>query len=164
MSLPSNFPAPEARSFGNLISNTLQSTVDGTNILRRRIGTDLNQASFNLNYILSGEQFDEFIEFFEDTIDQGFNYFQLPILDNVFSGKIISGYSASPVGLSWRLSFNFVAHYSLQSSTGRFVPLSRIVPANMDFREWCPEIDALQTCTTALKSLRFITTDLFPPL
>ena len=162
MSFPTSLPPPESRSFGNLLSNTLQSQVDGTNIIRRRVGTDLNQRSINFTYLLTGEQFDDFIEFFEDTINQGFNYFDIPLLTDVLTGKIVNGYSATPAGLHWRLTFNFVTLYGIDPDTGAFTPTGRIIPADMDFQEWCPYIDDMLSCTSDLKNLRFITTDLFP--
>ena len=161
MSFPTSLPPPESRTFGNLISNTLESQVDGTNILRRRIGTNLTERSVNFNYILSGEQFDDFIEFFEDTINQGFSYFELPLLGEILTGKIINGYSASPVGLYWRLNFNFLTLYAVVEATGEFTPTRTIVPEDMDFQEWCPYIDDMLSCTSDLKDLTIINRNLF---
>ena len=164
MSLPSSFPPPEIRATGNILSSTLQSQVDGTNIVRRRIGTDLTQRSFNLAYIISGEQFDEFLVFFENTINQGFSYFSIPLLDELIVGKIVNGWSASPVGLSWRLTFNFVSVFSFSIDTGEFIPLASIIPAHLSFMVWCDEIAEMQRCTNNLKNLKIITRNLFPPV
>ena len=164
MSFPTSLPLPESRVFGNLLSNTLQSQVDGTNILRRRVGTNLNQRSVNFTYLLTGEQFDDFIDFFEDTINQGFNYFEIPLLEDTLTGKIVNGYTASPAGLYWRLNFNFITLYSIDPETGQFTPAGRIVPPDHDFQEWCPYIDDVVSCTDDIKNLMIINRDLFTPL